>query len=70
MAANEVRSLIRALGPTLEYAYVTVYDNGSQIFCEGMYSTLRRIFDLSVLRIKSMYVFEAEDGSVFVDFYM
>lgn len=58
-----------AIEPMLQYAYVTVYDDKSNIFCEGMFSTLRRIFDLSALPIKSFYVFEAEDGSVFVDFY-
>lgn len=58
-----------SLESILEYAYVAVY-KGSDIVCEGMYATLSSAVDIKSLPVKSFYVFESEDGGVFVDFYM
>lgn len=63
-----IDAFIAALSADFEYSYVTVYKNERAV-CEGFLKTLQKTVNLSALQLRSYYVLEAEDGSVFVDLY-
>lgn len=68
MMVSNIETFMTSFADNFEYSYVTIYQ-GNVPICEGFTKALQKIMDLSLLRIRSYFVLEAEDGSVFVDLY-
>ena len=66
---DDMATAVHELVSAFAYGYVTVYRNDTSV-CEGFTGSLMRTMDLASLPVKSFYVFEAEDGSVFIDLHL
>lgn len=68
MTISNIDTFMASFADNFEYSYVTIY-KGDTVMCEGFTKALQKILNFSLLPVRSYYVLEAEDGSVFVDLY-